>query len=150
MSVFSLNHALFALPPDHIARRFLERFVAIRRAYVGIELESANHASIDQIWKSRIDGREWRLSKFLYTFISFDIELDGWLNNSGAITKSEMRYLETFPYMRRLVEECRSAASQSGNPDSGTVISICDDLDALLILWEECVVSRLENLPRIT
>jgi hypothetical protein len=142
MKVYELNRPLFELPPTHPARKFLDAFIGCRTICVGRELPSADGTPIEQEWISRIDGNEWRFSKFAYTFLSFDIQLDGWLTGAPKRTESEIEMLRALPMMRALIAECRSAAEETRND---TIMPLVDQVHILLQLWEECILSRIAD-----
>ena len=134
MQVFKINKPIFDFPPDHPARRFLEAFVECRKTCVGRETEG-----IDQEWLSEVDGRRHRFSSFAYEWLSFDVELDGWLHDAPQVTESEKRALEAIETMRRLMAECKAAAD--GNP---RIVNMCNQILDTLDLWSECIHRRAE------
>jgi hypothetical protein len=140
MRVRALNRPLFDLPSRHPARLFLEAFIKFRKECIGREIGSLGHKSIDQSWISRIDGKKWSFSTCMYTFFSFDVELDGWLSNSPHRTESEARVLANLPAMRALLEEGKEAALNDNNTD---IVPMIDQGLVLLDLWEACVRRKL-------
>jgi hypothetical protein len=142
MSVYTLNSKVMSLAPDHVARRFLEAFVACRESCVGRELPLSGKEPVEQSWRSATDGKEWRFSEFTYKFLAFDVELDGWLTNAPEITTAEKGLLETLPLVRVLLNECLVAAQKSQNEEiCGLVIQI----QQMYELWEACIHERIAS-----
>lgn len=145
MYIYKNDSVLFTLPDDHPAKRFLNAFVECRQDCVGREigLPGSSLPAIDQEWFSETDQRKWRFSEFAYSFLSFDVVLDGWLTNASELTDSERAILEKLPYLRRLLQECNTAAVHSGN---SAVVSCVGRVLEVLHLWEECSRVRAEDL----
>jgi hypothetical protein len=137
MHVFRLNKPIFDFLPDHPARRFLEAFVLCRTSFVGRELDG-----VDQEWFSKLDERVHTFSSFAYEWLSFDIELDGWLLEAPEITDSERRALERIPWMKNLMAECKAAALVDKNLE---IAAMCDHVLHMLELWAECINRRLKS-----
>lgn len=137
MHVFKLNKPILEFPADHPARRFLEAFVECRKTCVGREIDG-----VDQQWFSQAERRARRFSSFAYEWLSFDVELDGWLKNAAARTESEAAALEAIPRMERLVAECKSAAAVDNNSQ---VVALCDQVLLMARLWAECIHFRLKS-----
>lgn len=135
----SLNREIFSFPAEHPARRFLDAFSSFRRAYIGFELDQQGQAARDQCWTSELDRKEWRLSQFLYRFLSFDVELDGWVKGTDHYTDSEASLLEHLPAMRLLLNECRVSAQRDRNT---VAIDVVEETERILGLWEDCIRSR--------
>lgn len=135
MHVYELNKPIFQFAPDHPARQFLEAFVECRRTCVGRELDG-----VDQEWVSGVDGGTHRFSSFAYEWLSFDIELDGWLQQAPGITESEKRMLEAIPRIERFATECKAVAVADNNLE---VIAMCDQVFRTTKLWTECIKRRL-------
>jgi hypothetical protein len=135
-----INKPIFDFEPTHPARRFLDAFIECRKNCVGRELEG-----IDQEWFSESERCIRRFSSFAYEWLSFDIELDGWLQNAKEMTASERRALETIPQMRGIIEDCRQAAVDDENADA---VNMCDEVLRMSELWEECINYRLRGLRR--
>lgn len=142
MQMKTLNREVLQWPKTHPARRFLEAFIACRRECVGREIviEGSGRKPIDQAWVSATDGATWAFSKFAYTFLSFDLVLDGWLSRARTLTPSETAALRQIPLLRRLMHECKEAALKSGNTD---VLALTDRVIEVLDLWEQCIRSRV-------
>ena len=136
MRIRELNQQLFELPTSHPARRFLDSFIQCRAQCVGKELESP---SVDQEWVSTHDGAIWHFSKFAYVFLSFDIELDGWLTNAPIRTTSEQQMLNGLGTMRHLLSECKSAAEQE---NSRKIVDLVVQVEEVVDLWEKCILVR--------
>ena len=137
MHIYRLNQPIFDFSPEHPARRFLEAFIACRQNCVGKELEGT-----DQQWFSKTENRLRTFSSFVYEWLSFDIELDGWLRRGEGLTASEQQSLEAMPYIETLTRECREAAVAEGHI---TVTDMCDQLLDMLQLWKACIAFRLEQ-----
>jgi hypothetical protein len=144
MQIKRLNREIFEWPADHPARKFLEAFIACRRECVGREVAFENSARkpIDQKWESSTDGITWTFSRFAYTFLSFELVLDGWLSRAPTLTNSEKANLAQIPLLRRLMAECRAAAVTGGNTD---IIMLTERVTEMLNLWERCTRYRLSQ-----
>jgi hypothetical protein len=142
-SIRRKNRPLLQLPDSHPARRFLDAFIKCLRhvgreiPYRGRELEA-----IDQEWMSCIDNKKWKFSSFAYTYLSFTLELDGWLTDAPTLTHSERNVLRALPRFRVLMEECREACVKAGNSE---VLTMSEDVLELLKLWEECINARIDH-----
>lgn len=145
MHVYRINQRLLQLPLEHPAIKFLRAFVACRDNCVGKEISwpKLGLVGVDQAWYSESERRMWRFSEFAYVFISFDVELDGWLNNPSTLTFSEKGTLRTLPRLRRLLSECESATSADNNKD---VLEMVHEVQDLLDLWEECIRYRAQQI----
>ena len=137
MHIFRLNKAIFDFAPDHPARRFLEAFVECRMNCVGKEIDG-----LDQEWFSEADMRTHKFSSFAYEWLSFDIELDGWLHDAQEMTDSEKRALDGIPQMDGLMAECKAAAMVDHNSE---MVTMCDQVLHTLELWAECINRRLQS-----
>jgi hypothetical protein len=135
MHVFTLNKPIFEFRPDHPARRFLEAFVRCRQDCVGREL-----GGVDQEWFSEALGRDYSFSSFAYEYLSFDVELDGWLQNAPDLTDSETAMLAVIPRIEELMVECTTVALAESNSE---VVTMCKQVVHLCRLWTECIDSRL-------
>jgi hypothetical protein len=147
MRIHQINRPLFDLPQTHPARRFLEAFIACRSNCVGREIayRGREHEAIDQTWTSATDNRLWRFSGFAYMYISFTVELDGWLTNSPTPTQYENSTLKELPRLRTLMEECREACVVANND---AVLVLTNQVIDLLDLWEECIRVRIVTLDQ--
>lgn len=134
MHVRRLNRPLFNLPLEHPARRFLESFIACRKHCVGTELWD-----VDQLWYSQSNSRQMSFSGFAYKYLSFDIELDGWLTNAPELTDSERCYLDGIGQLEVLVQECLDAATKDQN---AVVVEMCHEVSKMLVNWRECIEHR--------
>ncbi|MCC9608920.1 hypothetical protein LOC68_07840 [Blastopirellula sp. JC732] len=142
MKVRKLNHQIFELPSNHPARAFLEEFIECRTECVGREIALSGDTPVDQEWFSRIDGKHWLFSNLMYKYISFDIQLDGWLTGAPTLTDSERYDLEMIPVVRGLLLECREEAIRHKND---SVLELISRVEHLLWLWENCIHSRVSN-----
>src|ERR1700690_1722297 len=118
MHIARLNRPVLALDEAHPAKRFLTGFIECRRDCVGRELGSDKDLPIDQAWTSSLKSqawpfpserpysKDWTFSAFAYRFISFDIELDGFLSNAPHLTDSETNAARILPIYRALMHEC--------------------------------------------
>jgi len=77
-----------------------------------------------------------------YKYLSFDVELDGWLTDAPELTESERRYLSWLPVLRTLLAECEAQARVDGNQ---AILPLISRTRGLLDRWETCIVSRLGN-----
>src|SRR4051794_36196894 len=112
MRVESKNRAVLSLDDSHPAKRFVEAFIDCRMSCAGRELDLGGQVPIDQAWTSATDGRVWTFSGFIYSFICFDIELDGFLQNVPNLTPSELAASKELPRLRTMMNECAEAARQ--------------------------------------
>ncbi|MHC4399029.1 MAG: hypothetical protein ACYTG0_05045 [Planctomycetota bacterium] len=144
MHIYEINRPLFSLPDAHPAHRFLRAFIRCRRQCVGreIALPGDEHDALDQEWYSSTDDRTWTFSAFAYTFLSFDVELDGWLTDSPHLTETEKGVLDKLPYLRALLSECETAAVDDKNAD---ILTMIEQVRSLFDLWENCITARLER-----
>jgi hypothetical protein len=110
-------------------------------------LPGDGHGPVDQEWYSSTDERTWTFSAFAYTFLSFDVELDGWLTGSPRLTESEKGVLEGLPYLRTLLNECETAAAAHKNNE---IFDMIEQVRSLLRLWEHCITARLETIEDST
>ena len=116
--------------------------LALAKACKDIDILINNAGAIPVGNIASIDDRTWTFSAFAYTFLSFDVELDGWLTNAPHLTKTETRVLDKLPYLRTLLCECETAAVEGKNKDILTMIC---QVRNLLDLWENCIVARLKT-----
>lgn len=142
MHVYRLNRTLFDLPQSHPAHRFLLAFIECRQDCVGREVEGD---AFDQEWFSQTDNRAWSYSAFAYQYLSFDIVLDGWLNNAEGMTASEEQWLACLPRWRALLDECRASAARDRKH---AVMRMIGQVLKMFDLWEECVHARLRSESR--
>jgi hypothetical protein len=135
MHVYALNKPIFEFAPDHPARRFLEAFVRCRQDCVGREM-----GGVDQEWLSETSGRDYSFSSFAYEYLSFDVELDGWLQNAPDLTDSEKAMLAGIAQIEELMAECTTVAIAESNSE---VVTMCEQVVRMCRLWNECIDSRL-------
>ncbi len=147
MDVYEINRPLFSLPESHPAHRFLRAFITCRRDCVGREivLPADKHDPVDQEWYSISDDRTWSFSALAYTFLSFNVELDGWLTDAPCLTEAEKGVLDKLPYLRTLLSECVAAAIGEKNTE---ILVMIEQVRGLLDLWETCITVRLEERKR--
>jgi hypothetical protein len=138
------NRPVLALDDVHPAKRFLCAFIECRWNCVGRAL-GQYEAPIDQEWTSTTDGQRWTFSGFAYRILSFDIELDGFIQSAPYLTASEQEAEEQLPNMHLLMNECAQAARQSGNSD---VIEPADQVLEMISLWEQYLSFRKEMISR--
>jgi hypothetical protein len=128
----SVNRAVLALDDAHPAKKFLTAFMDCRSDCVGRELGQFEEP-VDQAWTSMTDGKSWTFSGFAYSILSFDIELDGFLERAPSLTGSEIDATEQLPRYRSLMHECALAARQNGNTE---VVDMTDQVLEMLDLWK--------------
>ena len=141
MRVESKNRAVLTLDDSHPAKRFVEAFIDCRMSCAGRELDLGGQVPIDQAWTSTTDGKVWTFSGFMYSFICFDIELDGFLQNVPNLTPSEVAASKELPRLRKMMNECEAAARQTGNND---ILELTDQVLEMLGHWEEYLSYRKE------
>jgi hypothetical protein len=144
MHIYRVNRPLFSLPESHPAHRFLRQFIKCQQNCVGREIpyRGREHLAVDQEWFSATDKRMWHFSGLAYMYISFTVELDGWLTDAPAATESEKSTLENLPYLRTLLGECKEACLDNGNT---TVLAMVEQVEEVLDLWEFCIEERLRR-----
>ncbi len=135
----SMNRPVLELDDAHPAKRFLSAFMDCRMNCSERELEIGDQTPIDQAWTSASDGRVWTFSGFIYSFICFDIELDGFLQSAPDFTPSEIAASREVPRLRSMMDECAGAARQGGNSD---ILELTDQVLEMLGLWEEYLSFR--------
>lgn len=140
MHVRDINRSLFELPSHHPARVFLEAFIECRESCVGLELPAPVGCDLDQQWWSDKEGKSCKFSSFAYSYLSVDIELDGWLSGSAHQTESEISMLARIRHMHSLMAECRRAAIANDNDE---IVQAVDEVQGMLDLWKECIDVRL-------
>jgi hypothetical protein len=143
MRVESKNRAVLTLDDSHPAKQFVEAFIDCRMTCAGRELDLGGRVPIDQMWTSASDGRVWTFSGFIYSFICFDIELDGFLQSVPYLTPSEIAAVREIPRLRSMMNECAEAARQSGN---GNILELTDQVLEMLSLWEQYLTFRKEMI----
>jgi hypothetical protein len=136
MHVHKLNREILDLPESHPARRFLCAFMECCRDCIGLE---ASDDPIDQQWFSESRGEVWSYSKFAYTYLAFDIVLDGWLTHSPQRTPNEQHWLNQLVHWRELLDECKLAAECNDNRD---ILPVIQQVLRMFDLWEQCILAR--------
>lgn len=139
----SMNRPVLELDDAHPARTFLSAFMDCRMNCSERELEIGYQTPIDQAWTSASDGRVWTFSGFIYAFICFDIELDGFLQSAPNLTPSEIAASRELPRLRSMMDECASAARHSGNDE---ILELTDQVLEMLSLWEQYLSFRKEMI----
>ena len=147
MHVRTINEPLLKLPVEHPARRFLESFIECRERCVGLELPPPVGIGVDQLWHSQIEGKSCTYSSFAYSYLAFDIELDGWLTNASHQTEAENAMLSAIPQIHSLAWECRDAAMADRNQP---IVEATENVLEMLQLWKECLESREVETSRNT
>jgi hypothetical protein len=140
MSIEKHNKAIFALPAEHPARRFLEQFIDCRDHCVAREIGTPDNPPIEQTWDSQVEGRRYAFSSFAYKYLAFDVVLDGWLTSAPGMTDTERDILEMLPTVRSLLAECHNAATKEGNI---AILPLLGKVKIILDLGEKCITSRL-------
>lgn len=144
MSIEDLNDPIYDLDDDHPAKKFLEAFVDCRSNCVGRAIEWDDRKPIDQEWQSAIDGRRWKFSGFAYAFISYNILMDGFLQNAPFPVGSEIWAMERMPLLRSMTNECAQAARLDGNTE---ILELTDEVLDMLHLWDEYHEFRRATAP---
>ena len=140
-----LNRPILELDDSHPAKKFLEAFIGCLTDCVGQELGLDGETPVDQAWTSSSDGRVWRFSGFAYEFLSFDILLDGFLDNAPSLTPSETWATGQLPLLRSMMDECAQAARQDGNNE---ILELTKKVQEMLNLWEQYLGFRKEMVAR--
>jgi len=147
MQIENVNRPVLALDDSHPAKRFVEAFIDCRMNCAGRELDLGGQVPIDQAWTSVSDGRVWTFSGFIYEFICFDIELDGFLQGVPNLTPSEIAAARRLPLLRLMMNECGEAARQSGNRE---ILELTDQVLEMLSFWEQYLSFRNDMNSRIS
>lgn len=140
-----LNRPVLKLDNAHPAKKFLRAFIDCKNDCVGREQDWGGQVPIEQKWRSATDGTVWTFSRFAYSFISLDIVLDGFLEDSPCLTASETFSFQHIPRLRTLMEECAQAAQRDGNHD---ILELTDQVLEMLSLWEQYLSFRQEMVSR--
>ena len=141
----SMNRSVLELDNAHPAKNFLSAFIDCRMNCSERELEIGDQSPIDQAWTSASDGRAWTFSGFIYSFICFDIELDGFLQSARNLTPSEIAASRELPRHRSMMNECAEAARQSENHE---ILELTDQVLEMLGLWEQYLSYREEMISQ--
>jgi hypothetical protein len=106
---------IMVLPDSHPARVALIAFYQCRVECVGFELCEKGD-SIDQEWFSPTLNRRFRLSSFLYEYISHDSPpFASW---GVRDSDQEQAFLDRLPMLQAILDEGRNAARNSNNPEA--------------------------------
>jgi len=140
-----LNRPILKLNDSNPAKRFLSAFIDCQADCAGRELDFDGQTAIEQEWTSASDGRVWTFSGFVYMFLCFDIELDGFLQSAPHLTPSEIGALRELPHLRSMMNECAEAARQQGNSE---IIELTDQVLEMLGLWEEYLKFRQATISQ--
>jgi hypothetical protein len=137
------NRQLLELPDSHPAKRFLLAFIVCGEECLGREIGWGDNQAIEQEWYSETDGKHWTFSGFAYSYLAFDIELDGYLANAPKLTEEEEFVLGKLPYLRTLMSECSAAARAADNQPILELVSL---VVKMLELWERAIRYRESKL----
>ncbi|MEX0677907.1 MAG: hypothetical protein WD063_12575 [Pirellulales bacterium] len=140
----TINRPVMSLEDTHPAKRFLCAFDECLLNCGGCEL-GLYETPIDQEWRSATDSKVWKFSAFVYTYLAFDIQLDGFITSAPQWTASETWALEQLPRFHALMDECAHAAAQCGNTDC---LELVDEVVQMLKLWKEYLRYREESIAR--
>jgi hypothetical protein len=141
------NARVLALDDSNPAKRFLCAFLDCRENCAGRELDLGGQVPIDQAWASGTDGRVWKFSDFVYTFLCYTIELDGILTDALSLTASETAARNQIPKLHTMMAECAQAARESGNNE---ILKLTDQVRQMLDLWEQYIAHREQTTSRAT
>ncbi|MHC2065978.1 hypothetical protein ACYFX5_00760 [Bremerella sp. T1] len=72
-------------------------------------------------------------------YISFTVELDGWLTDAPERTESERRTLQGLDDIDKLMAECRLAATVERND---AILEMVDQVEDMARLWRQCIEVR--------
>lgn len=145
MYIEELNRPVMKLDDAHPAKKFLNAFIECRSDCVGRHHDWTEQTPIEQEWTSAADGRRWTFSGFAYSFISFDIVLDGFNENARELTASELAAIDEVPRLRALMHECAAAAKHDGNTE---ILELTDQVLSMFGLWDHYVEFRKEWIAR--
>ncbi len=141
----TINQPIMSLDATHPAKRFLCAFDECLSNCGGCELD-LYETPIDQEWTSATDGKVWKFSSFVYRYLAFDIQLDGFNTSAIQLTSSETWAIAHLPQFRTLMAECAHAAQQRGNADC---LELVDEVLRMLKLWDEYLTYRKEMIARM-
>jgi hypothetical protein len=138
------NAPLLELPQDHPARAALVARLDCQRECAGREIAwpGREDAAADQEWRSSVDGRTWRFSALVYSFVCFDLILSEWIDHPPRVTEPEEAALAKFPEVRVLLDECEAAARHDRN---ATVLEMIPKVRRFFSLWEQAIRLRIEQ-----
>ncbi|HEX3654794.1 MAG TPA: hypothetical protein VHV55_03260 [Pirellulales bacterium] len=145
MRIIELNQPVFNLDGAHPAKMFLLAFVECLEDCPLRELGLDGTGPIDQSWCSTTDGKLWKFSSFVYSFLCFDILLDGFLENAPHLTASELGAAAEIPRLRALMHECAAAAERDRNEE---ILTLTDQVLRMLSLWDSYLEFREEMASR--
>lgn len=137
-----LNRPIFELDDEHPAKAFLLKFLDCLEQCMGKQYPPPLGINVEQEWWSAILGREFTFSGFVYAYLAFDVELDGWLSGDPARTESEQATLAALPKLRALMGECGEAARRD---DNQPILQMIETVTETLRLWEECILARVPD-----
>lgn len=145
--VYPTNYPLYKLPANHPAIRALQVHAEARDMCVGKEIDWINKTSlkpIEQEWFSRTDQKVWRFSSLAYIYLSYDLELHGWLTSSPLPLEIEQQFLlEEAPKLRILLSECEAAAQADGND---AILPLIAKAREFADAYEHAILFRFEQL----
>jgi hypothetical protein len=143
LPIHTKNYPLLDMGDDHPAVAALVAHGECRRFCGGREIAwPGGPPAADQAWRSALDGRNWKFSQLFYTFISFDLVLQEWMEHPPQITPQEIDWREGIPKMRAYWAECEAAARHDSNYP---VLEMLDTVKVFLDAWEHAILSRLER-----
>jgi hypothetical protein len=137
------NAPLLKLPQNHPARAALAARLECQRDCAAREIAwPGGQAAADQEWRSSVDGRTWRFSAFVHSFVCFDLVLSEWIDHPPRLTKYEEAALPKFPELRQLLDECGAAARCESN---APVLEMIPKVQRFFWLWEEAIRLRIKQ-----
>jgi hypothetical protein len=138
------NAPVLAFSEEHPARAALEARLECQRECAGREISAPSQqiASVDQEWRSAVDGRVWRFSSLVYTFVCFDLVLSEWIEHPPRLTETEEAALVKLPETRLLLDECEAAAQGVAN---NPVLQMIPKVRRFFLLWEQAIRLRIRQ-----
>ena len=136
------NAPLLKLPVDHPAHIALIIHAECANHCVGREIPwpDSPDKPIDHTWYSAMDQRIWTFSGFAYSFISFDLVLDGWINGQTHLQPFEQSFLEELPRLRGLLAECECSAKADSNTG---VLPLIKKTNEFFFAFERSIIARV-------
>ena len=138
------NRPILAFPANHPARATLLARLECQRQCAGREIPwpGNEESAVDQQWQSSVDGRMWRFSGLVYSFVCFDLILSEWIDHPLHVTDSEKATLKKLPEIHALLNECQAAAMRDAN---SPVLDMIPLVRTFFSLWEQAIRLRMEQ-----
>lgn len=140
------NYPILKLSEEHPARRALQVHAEACDMCVGKEIAWADKPwikPIEQEWYSETDQKVWWFSSLAYMYLSYELEMHGWLNLSPEPLGIELKFLfEEAPKLRVLLSECEAASRAEGND---RILPLIEKTREFVDAYEEAILFRFEQ-----